>query len=114
MNEQFGKYYLQIMDVDMESEWPKQGKPGGWMVWAGYVSMGQRHDYRPALREVDVPVLVIHGAEDLQSEAASRLYVDAFPNAEFAVIEHASHSSFEDQPDQFAAIVKTFLAGTSE
>lgn len=114
MNEQFGKYYLQIIDVDMEAEWPEQGKPGGWMVWAGYVSMGQRHDYRPALRKVDVPVLVIHGADDLQSEAATRLYVDAFPNAEFAVIEHASHSSFEDQPDQFAAIVKTFLSETSE
>jgi proline iminopeptidase len=114
INEQFGKYYLQIMDVDTEAEWPQQGKPGGWMVWAGYVSMGQRHDYRPALRKVDVPVLVIHGADDLQSEAASRLYVDAFPNAEFAVIEHASHSSFEDQPDRFAAIVETFLSGTSE
>src|SRR5512134_1922872 len=96
MNEKFGQYYLKIIDVDMEAEWPEQGKPGGWMVWAGYVSMGQRHDYRPALREIDVPVLVIHGADDLQSEAATRLYVDAFPNTKFAVIENASHTSFED------------------
>jgi len=88
--------------------------PGGWIVWAVYISMGQRHDYRPALREVHVPVLVIHGGEDIQSEAATRLYVDAFPNAEFAVIENASHSSFEDQPDQFASIVKSFLEGYSE
>jgi pimeloyl-ACP methyl ester carboxylesterase len=114
MNEQFGKYYLKIMDVDMQAEWPEQGKPGGWMVWAGYVSMGQRHDYRAALREVTAPVLVIHGADDLQSESVSHLYVDAFPNAEFVVIENASHSSFEDQPEQFAAIVKSFLEGYSE
>jgi pimeloyl-ACP methyl ester carboxylesterase len=114
LNEQFGNYYLQIMDVEMEAEWPQQGKPGGWMVWAGYISMGQRHDYRPALREVPVPVLVIHGADDLQSEAASRLYGDAFPNAEFVVIENASHFSFEDQPAQFAAIVKSFLEGYAE
>ncbi|RPI92519.1 MAG: alpha/beta hydrolase [Chloroflexi bacterium] len=114
MNERFGEYYLQIMDVDMEAEWPEQGKPGGWMVWAGYVSMGQRHDYRAALREVTVPVLVIHGADDLQSASVSYLYVDAFPNAEFAVIENASHSSFEDQPDQFAAIVTSFLERYSE
>lgn len=114
MNEQFGKYYLQIMDVDAATQWPEQGRPGGWMVWAGYVSMGQRHDYRAALREVTAPVLVIHGAEDLQSEAATRLYVDAFPNAEFAVIENAAHSSFEDQPAQFAAIVKSFLEGIAE
>jgi proline iminopeptidase len=114
MNEQFGNYYLKIMDVDMEAEWPEQGKPGGWMVWAGYVSMGQRHDYRAALSDVTAPVLVIHGADDLQSEAASRLYVDAFRNAEFAVIENASHSSFEDQPEQFASIVKSFLEKNSE
>lgn len=113
MNEQFGKYYLQIMDVDA-TQWPQQGTPGGWMVWAGYISMGQRHDYRAALRGVTVPVLVIHGAEDLQSEAATRLYVDAFPNAQFAVIENAAHSSFEDQPEQFAAIVESFLEGIAE
>jgi proline iminopeptidase len=114
MNEQFGKYYLKIMDVDMQAEWPEQGKPGGWMVWAGYVSMGQRHDYRDALSDVAAPVLVIHGADDLQSESISHLYVDAFPNAEFAVIENASHSSFEDQPEQFAATIKSFLEGHSE
>jgi proline iminopeptidase len=114
MNEHFGEYYLQVMGMDTEDSWPPQGKPGGWMVWAGYVSMGQRHDYRAALREVTAPVLVIHGAEDLQSESASRLYADTFPNAEFVVIEHASHSSFEDQPDRFATIVRSFLEGYSE
>ena len=114
MNERFGQYYLKIMDVDMEAKWPEQGKPGGWMVWGMYVSMGQRHDYRAALRQVTAPVLVIHAADDLQSESVVRMYVDAFPNAEFAVIENAGHSSFEDQPDHFASIVKSFLAGYSE
>lgn len=114
MNEQFGKYYLQIMDVNMGAQLPPQGKPGGWMVWAGYVSMGQRHDYRAALREVGAPVLVIHGADDLQSEIATRLYADTFPNTEFAVIENAGHFTFEEQPDQFASIVKSFLEGYAE
>jgi proline iminopeptidase len=109
MNEQFGKYYLQIMDVDTTSQWPEQGKPGGWMVWAGYISMGQSHDYRAALRKVTAPVLVIHGAQDIQSEAATRLYVEAFPNVEFVVIENAAHASFEDQPIEFASFVKSFL-----
>ncbi len=108
MNEQFGKYYLEAVKVPA----PMQGKePGGWMVWAGYVSMGQRHDYRPALRGVDVPVLVIHGKEDLQSEAASRMYAEAFPNAQFVTIKGASHFSFEQQPEHFAWIVKAFLEG---
>jgi proline iminopeptidase len=114
MNEQFGKYYLQIMDKETTTPLPSQGKPGGWMVWAGYVSMGQRHDYRSALRKVTAPVLVIHGADDLQGEAATRLYADAFPNSQFAIIEHAGHFSFEEQPHRFVAVVKSFLEGHAE
>jgi proline iminopeptidase len=109
MNEEFGKYYVQVVDV-VETPMPRQGKPGGWMTWGMYVSMGQRHDYRPALKNVTVPVMVIHGADDLQSESASREYEKAFPNAEFAVIENAGHFSFEEQPDDFARIVGQFLA----
>ena len=112
MNEKFGEYYIKIIDPDtfvQESDLPEQGRPGGWMVWAQYVSMGQRHDYSKALKDVTVPVLVIHGADDLQSESASRLYADAFPNAEFVVIENASHFASEQQPEQFAEIVSEFL-----
>ncbi len=109
LNKQFGDYYVQIMGEQVAAPVPSQGKPGGWMVWAGYVSMGQRHDYRSALRQVNAPVLVIHGADDLQSEAATRLYADAFPNAEFAVIGNASHFSFEEQPYEFASLMKSFL-----
>jgi proline iminopeptidase len=49
MNEQFGKYYMQVVE---ETSMPRQGKPGGWMTWGMYVSMGQRHDYRSALKNV--------------------------------------------------------------
>lgn len=107
MNLKFGEYYTQIMGMDASQ--PVQGSPGGWMVWAGYVSMGQRHDYRPALVKVNAPALVIHAAGDLQSEAASRLYADALPNAQFVVIESASHFPFEQQPEEFAIIVQEFL-----
>jgi proline iminopeptidase len=109
MNEEFGKYYVQVVDVE-STPMPKQGKPGGWMTWGMYVSMGQQHDYRAALKDITAPVLVIHGADDLQSEAASHQYVDAFPNADFAVIKNAGHFSFEQQPKQFADIVQKFLA----
>jgi proline iminopeptidase len=112
LNEKFGEYYIKIIDTEGladEANLPKQGRPGGWMVWAQYISMGQRHDYSKALADVNVPVLVIHGADDLQSEAASRLYADAFPNAEFVVIENASHFASEQQSEQFAQAVTAFL-----
>ena len=108
LNERFGEYYVRVIKTPIPTA-PQQGKPGGWMVWAQYISMGQRHDYRSELKKVGAPVLVIHGADDLQSESASRLYEEAFPNAEFVIIENAGHFSFEEQPDQFASVVNTFL-----
>jgi proline iminopeptidase len=112
MNQKFGEYYIAVMGSNpgaADTTFPEQGLPGGWMVWAQYISMGQRHDYRPNLANVNAPVLVIHGADDLQSEATSRTYAEAFPNAEFVVIQGASHFAFEEQPDQFAQIVAEFL-----
>jgi proline iminopeptidase len=113
LNAKFGEYYLSIyssIESDETVAFPPQGRPGGWMVWAQYLSLGQRYDLRPYLNEVDVPVLVIHGADDLQSESASRLYAEAFQNAEFVVIDDAAHNAFEEQPEEFAQIVSEFLS----
>lgn len=110
MDTKFGEYYISVVDIPAD-EAIEQGEPGGWMTWGMYVSLGQRHDYRAALKKVTAPVLVLHGADDLQSEAASRLYSDSFPNAQFAVLENASHFSFQQQPEQFAQLVADFLQG---
>jgi len=83
---------------------------GGWMVHAMYFSMGKRHDYRGALKNVQVPVLVIHGEKDLQTETESRAYADAFPNATLQVIPDAGHFIFEDQPVRFAEALQGFLS----
>ena len=74
-----------------------------------YLSMGTRHDYRAALSQVQAPVLVIHGAQDLQTEAASRVYADAFANSQFQVIDNATHFPFNERPQEFAAILGQFL-----
>jgi proline iminopeptidase len=105
LQEEFGDYY----QAAMETSHPEQGQAGGWMVWAMYMSMGRRHDYRAALQDVTAPVLVIHGADDLQTEQASRIYAQAFPNAQFEVIEDASHFAFEERPQAFAQVVGQFL-----
>ncbi len=108
MDAKFGEYYLSVIDVPA-GQMIQQGEPGGWMTWGMYVSMGQRHDYRDGLRKVTAPVLVIHGAKDLQSEAATRLYSDTFPNAQFATIKDAGHFSFQEKPAEFATLVANFL-----
>jgi proline iminopeptidase len=83
---------------------------GGWMVQAMFMSMGQRHDYRAALKVVAAPALVIHGENDLQPEKASRMYAEAMPHAEFQVIQNASHFPFSEQPEAFARVVNEFLS----
>jgi pimeloyl-ACP methyl ester carboxylesterase len=82
---------------------------GGWMMQAIFFSMGQKHDYRDALRKVTAPVLVLHGENDLQPEEASRNYANAFPNSKFQVIKNAGHFSFYDQPAEFSRLVGEFL-----
>jgi proline iminopeptidase len=103
---QFGKYYILSLDEPFSTP---QGNPGGWMVWAMYMSTGYKYDYRPILQQIQVPALVIHAAGDLQSENSSRMYSDTLPNADFVSIQDAQHMVYEDQPEQFADEVRAFL-----
>jgi proline iminopeptidase len=106
-NDQFAVFYAEALNDPL----PEGGRAGGWMVPAIYMSSGMRHDYRDALTHVQAPVLVIHGSDDMQTEAQSRTYADLFPNATFHVIEGAEHFPFQNQPEQFAEVVAEFLAG---
>jgi proline iminopeptidase len=108
LDEKFGRYYISVVEIPAD-KMVQQGEPGGWMNWGMYISMGQRHDYRSALKQVTVPVLVLHGVDDLQSEAASRQYADLFPNARFLVLPDASHFAFVEQPEAFAEAVGDFF-----
>ncbi len=110
LNAEFARYYVLAAErMGFSLPAAKQAAGGGWMVQAMYLSMGLRHDYRDALKAVKAPVLVLHGENDLQSEQATRMYVEAFPNATFQVIARAGHFSFADQPAEFGRVVGEFL-----
>jgi proline iminopeptidase len=103
----FGKFYVLASGGqagDLRSE-----DVGGWMVRAMYFSMGRRHDYRPPLRRVQAPVLVVHGERDLQPVASSRIYVDALPNAQFEIVKGSSHFPHIDAAESFAPALRRFL-----
>lgn len=121
LNTEFAKYYAVAASakgygVPKESQPVSMGNPpvgsGGWMVQAMYLSMGLSHDYRSTLKPVRAPALVLHGEKDLQPEKASRIYAEAFPNAEFRVIKDAGHFPFSEQPEEFFRLVGEFLART--
>jgi pimeloyl-ACP methyl ester carboxylesterase len=77
--------------------------------------MGKRHDYRPALKQVQARVLVIHGEGDMVPERISRMYADCLPNSQLHVMRNSQtrvgHFPFREQSDTFAAIIGDFLAG---
>jgi proline iminopeptidase len=112
LNREFVKYYVAAAQRENApvQEAGEMQENGGYMTFATYFSMGRRHDYRGALKQVTAPVLVIHGENDLQPEKASRMYADVFPNSKFQVIKNADHFAFNEQPEEFSRVVREFLS----
>ncbi len=66
-------------------------------------------DYYPMLKDLHVPVLIVHGDADLvQKEAAFRLK-SSFENAELQVIAPAGHFPFVEKQEAFIKIVRGFM-----
>jgi pimeloyl-ACP methyl ester carboxylesterase len=68
-------------------------------------------DYRPKLKDVDKPTLVIVGEYDrTTTPRASSVLHEAIPGSELHVVPDAGHLSFVEQPDDYLAAVRGFLA----
>ena len=67
-------------------------------------------DPRPALARLATPALVIKGSCDYLSWAYGTDYQQALPNARLVYLHHAGHNAYQDQPSQFLAVVRAFLA----
>jgi pimeloyl-ACP methyl ester carboxylesterase len=66
---------------------------------------------RGRLHRIDVPTLVLWGAEDrIVSPDYGRAYADSIPGAEFELVERAGHFPHVEQPDEFARRVFAFAA----
>lgn len=110
LNEELGRYFEMAL-AEQGATLPAGARPGGWMVHAQYLSLGQDADLRPAMAAVTCPVLLLHAEDDMQSEAATRSYQEAIPHADFRVLEDAGHMPYQDQPEDFAAELEGFLDG---
>ncbi|MGB7539685.1 MAG: alpha/beta hydrolase [Anaerolineales bacterium] len=109
MNDRLGQYYSLAYPGSPQASPEEEGRPGGWMVWGIYLSLGQHHDYRNVMKSTAFPVLILHGADDLQSEETTRQYIGIYPNAEFTIIPGATHFAFEENAAEFARVVKDFM-----
>ena len=68
-------------------------------------------DLWPTLERITCPTLLVRGTEtDLLTEETARQMVDTLAQGTLAEIERAGHMVFEDNPADFIAAVKTWLA----
>ena len=73
-------------------------------------AMRDRPDSTPTLGDIDVPVLVIHGADDqLIPVSEAEAMAAAVPDGRLVIIPDAGHLPNLEQPDAFNDAVIDFL-----
>lgn len=90
-----------------ENEWPSRLGPFFQALLASYAD----YDWRDELAGLDVPRLVVHGADDAFPVEGSREWVEGHPEARLIVLEKAGHWPFVERPGAFFPAVDRFLDG---
>lgn len=74
------------------------------------VSLGE-WDWRPALRAVTAPTLVIHGTADPLPVEGAHEWAAVLPNARLLLLEGIGHFPYLERPERFFGAVDEFLRG---
>lgn len=74
--------------------------------------MGSSGDWdpRPALRELRVPTLIVHGRDENIPMALVREWVTSMPHARLLEVPRAAHFTYAERPETVWPAVETFLA----
>ena len=76
-----------------------------------YETLTTRDDVTPRLGEIGVPVLVLHGDQDVAiSIDVARAYVTQLPDGELVEVEGAGHAANLTHPEPTNAAIEAFLA----
>lgn len=80
--------------------------------FTGYVA-GMRDLVDPYLGQVDVPVHIIWGADDvIVLEAMGRELERRLPQSTFTALDSAGHAPWADQPESYAKVVRSWINGS--
>lgn len=69
------------------------------------------YDWRPGLKQVQAPTLVVHGTADPIPVASAIEWTTALPNARLLLLEDVGHFPYLEAPDVFFAAVERFVCG---
>lgn len=75
-----------------------------------FPSLG-RYDWRPAMRSVRAPTLIVHGAQDPLLLEFAREWAATLPDSRILVLEDIGHFPYVEAPDRFFPAVDRFLRG---
>jgi pimeloyl-ACP methyl ester carboxylesterase len=79
-------------------------------VAAEFRSWMHKEDLTPRLAEIEIPALVVHGAEDaVLPIERGRAMAEALPNARLVAIERAGHTSTVEAPAAVTGAIERFL-----
>ncbi|HYD53220.1 MAG TPA: alpha/beta hydrolase [Gemmatimonadaceae bacterium] len=70
------------------------------------------YDWRPVLRALSRPTLVMHGERDAVPVSVAHELSALLPRARLALVPEAGHMPFWEAPETFFALVESFLAAT--
>jgi proline iminopeptidase len=68
------------------------------------------YDWRSELRALSTPTLVIHGERDALPASVAHEIVALLPRGRLALVPAAGHMPFWEAPEEFFALVESFLA----
>ena len=69
------------------------------------------YDWRPTLRSLSVPTLVIHGEKEVIPVAAAREWVATLPDSRLLLMPGVGHFLYMEAPEPFFRAVDVFLKG---
>ena len=67
------------------------------------------YDWREEFRALDVPTLILHGAEDPVPLAGSREWEECLPDVRLELLEDVGHMPWLEAPERFHAPLRDFL-----
>lgn len=76
-------------------------------VWA---SLGA-YDWRPAMRQIAAPTLIMHGEREVIPREYAREWAATMPNARLLIMPGVGHFLYVEDPARFFSAVDAFLAG---
>jgi hypothetical protein len=84
-------------------------------AWLGWLERGSREDWRAQAGLIDIPALIVAGAEDgdLGEDAQRRLNLPHYANAELRVVPGAAHLIPYERPDALAALIAGHVEAVS-